>query len=317
MLYVIVIPYKKNGEILISKRLVKFYKDLYCSPGGKVKEGEKVEDGARRELYEETGIIIRNKFEMILVNRYENKHIYVYKTLVDNSVVIENREPEKHEGWFWTNRFYDYPLIPTMDIFKKEILKHITPKYIVFSGPTGVGKTSLMIKLKQELEKDGFSVDICTESILKDSNYLLEYKKNDIQKFEYALLNQYHRRRIEMLNSSKNFVIVDREVFDGDIYKEVYGFEKEIIKKEHVEIKDLMLVFLILCNDRNLERNYYGREEKDRKYPLKECKKILNVYREKFKKDVCGDAIVINNDSDLEDGVNNIKEYFNPYLIKL
>ncbi|CAG8755039.1 15336_t:CDS:1, partial [Cetraspora pellucida] len=134
--------------------------------------------------------------------------------------MVNNKEPEKHEKWFWTNRFYEYPLIPTMNMFKKEILKHITPRYIVVSGPTGVGKTSLMKLLQKEIENDGFSVDICCESILKGSEYLLDYKKDDIQKFEYALLNQYHKRRIELNNSRKDFIIVDREVFDGDVYKE-------------------------------------------------------------------------------------------------
>ncbi|CAG8837860.1 19619_t:CDS:1, partial [Cetraspora pellucida] len=151
-----------------------------------------------------------------------------------------------------------------------EILKNITPRYIVISGPTGVGKTSIIKLLKEKIENEGFSVKICCESILKGSEYLLDYKENDIQKFEYALLNQYHKRRIEMKNSKEDFIIVDREVFDGDVYKEIYEFDKSVIKNEHVEFNNLMMVFLILCNEKILKRNYCNRNENERKYLLDE-----------------------------------------------
>ncbi|CAG8810201.1 10203_t:CDS:2, partial [Cetraspora pellucida] len=166
-----------------------------------------------------------------------------------------------------------------MDIYKNEILKNIRPRYIVLSGPTSVEKT-----------------------------------KEDIQKFEYALLNTYHKRRIEIENSREDFVIVDREVFDGDIYKEKYGFELDIIEKEHIEFKKSMLVFVILCSDKNFERNYYKRKKKDRKYTLSESKEILKLYKEKFKSNICDDTIVINNDSTIEDSVNDIKKYINSFL---
>ncbi|CAG8686049.1 15245_t:CDS:1, partial [Cetraspora pellucida] len=166
-----------------------------------------------------------------------------------------------------------------MELFKKEILKNITPRYIVISGPTGVGKTSLMKLLKSRIENRGFSVKICCESILKGSEYLLEYKGKDNVKFEYGLLNRYYKRRIELENSKEDFIIVDREVFDGDIYKEIYGFDKDVIEKERVEIKSLMIVFLILCNEENIERNFKSRDVNERKYSLDEYKQILNVYR--------------------------------------
>ncbi|CAG8835785.1 15276_t:CDS:2, partial [Cetraspora pellucida] len=85
----------------------------------------------------------------------------------------------------------------------------------------------------------------------------------------------YHKRRIEMENLKEDFIIVDREVFDGDVYKEIYGFDKNIIKNEHVEFNNLMMVFLILCNENNLERNYNSRKVNERKYSLVECKNIL------------------------------------------
>ncbi|CAG8826786.1 2981_t:CDS:2, partial [Cetraspora pellucida] len=202
-----------------------------------------------------------------------------------------------------------------------EILKNITPRYIVISGPTGVGKTSIMRVLKERIENKGFSVKICCESILKGSEYLLEYKENDIQKFEYALLNQYHKRRIEMENLKEDFIIVDREVFDGDVYKEIYEFDKNIIKNEHVEFNNLIMVFLILCNENNLERNYNSRKVNERKYSLAECKNILKVYRDKFKNNICNDAIIINNNNsyflnNLIEKKMDLNQMFNDILLK-
>ncbi|CAG8809026.1 17126_t:CDS:1 [Cetraspora pellucida] len=315
--YVITIPYKRNGDILITKRLVKTYNNLYCPPGGKVEYNEEFEKTAERELFEETGILVINKLELIMINKTTKYQVYIYKTLVDNLVNVINKEPEKHENWFWTNEFYRYPLTPTMNVLKNEILKNIRPRYIVLSGPTGVGKMSLIEMLRQKIKQDGFSVKICIESILKGNEYLLEYKEKDIQKFEYALLSIYHKCRIEIENSKEDFVIVDREVFDGDIYKEKYGFELDIIEKEHIEFKKSMLVFVVLCSDKNFERNYYKRKEEDRKYTLNESKKILKLYKEKFKSNVCDDAIVINNDSTIEDSVDDIKKYINPFLVNL
>ncbi|CAG8734602.1 1426_t:CDS:1, partial [Cetraspora pellucida] len=63
--------------------------------------------------------------------------------------------------------------------------------------------------------------------------------------------------------------------------------------------------------------NYYSRDESERKYSMKECKNILRIYREKFKNSICNDAIIINNDDELEFVVKDIKKYIDPFLAKL
>ncbi len=47
---------EKNGKILLIKRTFWPYDNYYSLPGGMVEYGEKVEDAAKRELYEETGL---------------------------------------------------------------------------------------------------------------------------------------------------------------------------------------------------------------------------------------------------------------------
>ena len=60
-----------------------------------------------------------------------------------------------------------------------------------------------------------------------------------------------------------------------------------------------------------------NRREEDRKFTLEETKDISGLYGEYFIKDVCEDAIIINNDEYLESAVKKIKRYMDPFLVKL
>ncbi|CAG8855399.1 24549_t:CDS:2, partial [Gigaspora margarita] len=105
---------------------------------------------------------------------------------------VKNREPDKHEEWFWTNQFYDYELTPTISFFKGKILESITPYYIVISGPSCVSKSLLIKKLSGYIISRGFNVKKANKSILKENKYLLKIKNQDFEKFEYGLLNHYY-----------------------------------------------------------------------------------------------------------------------------
>jgi 8-oxo-dGTP pyrophosphatase MutT (NUDIX family) len=74
---------------------------LYCPPGGKVEEGEKLKPAGKRELLEETGILVR-KSEMLFVGYAETngKLIMFFATDVDGQVAV-NTEPHKTEDWEW------------------------------------------------------------------------------------------------------------------------------------------------------------------------------------------------------------------------
>ena len=50
-----------KGSILLVKRRFDPYKGLWAVPGGFVEQGETVEEAARREAFEETGVKIRIK----------------------------------------------------------------------------------------------------------------------------------------------------------------------------------------------------------------------------------------------------------------
>jgi 8-oxo-dGTP diphosphatase len=48
----------ENGRVLLIKRAVKPFKGVWCLPGGKVEEGERVEAALEREIIEELGVRI-------------------------------------------------------------------------------------------------------------------------------------------------------------------------------------------------------------------------------------------------------------------
>lgn len=80
------------------------YQNCWECPGGHVEFGEKLENAAKREVLEETGLII-NKLELLRINDdIELPHIH-YVTVIFLATDFEGepkvQEPEKIEKWEW------------------------------------------------------------------------------------------------------------------------------------------------------------------------------------------------------------------------
>ncbi len=97
-----------QGEILIGKRTGR-HAPYYSIPGGNLDAGETFEEGARREIKEETNLDIENPEVIAVTNnletyRCEGLHYISIILLAKNfSGELKNREPEKCAGWFWAN----------------------------------------------------------------------------------------------------------------------------------------------------------------------------------------------------------------------
>ena len=99
----------KTGDahrVLLSRRKVDHGRDLWSLPGGHVSEGEAPEMTCRRELLEETGLVMTEEpvkvFFDSTMNEFGGKHyITLYYLCRKFFGDVQDLEPEKHTPWTW------------------------------------------------------------------------------------------------------------------------------------------------------------------------------------------------------------------------
>ncbi len=95
----------KGDKVLLGKRKNVHGEGTWCFPGGHLEFGEEIEDCARREVEEETGIRIKNLRLGPFTNdifRKEGKHYVTLYVISDHdSGEARVKEPEKCERWEW------------------------------------------------------------------------------------------------------------------------------------------------------------------------------------------------------------------------
>ena len=106
-----VIIVNKEGEILVGKR-INSHAPYYSIPGGHLEAGETFEQGAAREVKEETNLDIKNPQVIAITNNLETfrreglHYISVVLLASDFSGVLKIMEPEKCAEWLWVNPNY-------------------------------------------------------------------------------------------------------------------------------------------------------------------------------------------------------------------
>ena len=102
----------KEGKLLLGKRKSVHAEGEYAAPGGHMEYMESIEDCARREIREETGLEVGEVKFLRLCNlrEYAPQH-YMNIALVCEwkSGEPKNMEPDKCEGWEW----YSLDNLPT------------------------------------------------------------------------------------------------------------------------------------------------------------------------------------------------------------
>ena len=101
--------YTSNGHrvYLVSKRKGGKYKDLWQFPGGHVEEGETLEETAKREALEETGLDVTIGSPLLTYINYENDFVCTIFAAQPTEVrrvkddLPDNPEPEKCSDWMW------------------------------------------------------------------------------------------------------------------------------------------------------------------------------------------------------------------------
>ncbi len=93
----------KDNKVLLGKRKNSHGSGTWQFPGGHLEFNESIKDCARRELFEETGIKIKNiRFGPYTndVFQKEKKHYITLFVVADyDSGVLKLKEPEKCEKW--------------------------------------------------------------------------------------------------------------------------------------------------------------------------------------------------------------------------
>jgi len=116
----------KNNQVLLGKRNDDAKKadsalrgeGTWTMPGGKLEYGEEFEEGAKREVKEETGIILKD-VKVICVNNDKNNFAhFVTVGLISEDFEGDARvmEPEEIIGWKW----FDLDSLPTPIYFPSE-----------------------------------------------------------------------------------------------------------------------------------------------------------------------------------------------------
>ncbi len=105
----VVIVVKNDDKILFGKRLVKVGHGQWGLPGGHLELGESMMAGAKRELLEETGLIVDNLEFINITNdprsgdKNSDEEHWIHIVFLAKGVHGEpkNTEPDKCEAWEW------------------------------------------------------------------------------------------------------------------------------------------------------------------------------------------------------------------------
>ncbi|MBI4767414.1 MAG: NUDIX domain-containing protein [Deltaproteobacteria bacterium] len=98
----------QEGKVLIGKRTGS-HAPYYSIPGGNLELGETFEEGATREIKEETDLDIKKPEVLAVTNNLETyrseglHYISIIMLVKDFSGELKNREPEKCTGWLWAD----------------------------------------------------------------------------------------------------------------------------------------------------------------------------------------------------------------------
>lgn len=95
---------ERDGKFLFGKRKGSYGEGTWSLPGGHLEWMETPKDSCRREALEETGLKIYNLEKVTFENVFfseDHHYVTLFYHTKDFVGYLENKEPEKCEGWEW------------------------------------------------------------------------------------------------------------------------------------------------------------------------------------------------------------------------
>lgn len=117
----------RDNKFLLGKRRSSHGAGCWQFPGGHLEFNESIEACAAREIFEETGITIKNMRLATFTNdifENEDKHYVTLFVIGDHDAgEAEVKEPDKCEewGWFKPDNLPSPLFLPIMNLFKRDI----------------------------------------------------------------------------------------------------------------------------------------------------------------------------------------------------
>lgn len=117
----------RDGKFLMGRRLGAHGEGSWCVPGGHLEFGESIEDCARREVMEETGMKIRNIRFLGLTNdifEAENKHYITISMKADWADIEPSiQEPDKfvEQAWCTLDNLPEPLFLPLRNLLMQDI----------------------------------------------------------------------------------------------------------------------------------------------------------------------------------------------------
>lgn len=115
----------RDGAILLGERVGSHGANTWATPGGHLELGESIEDCAKREVLEETGLIVDSIEKFTFTNdifEKEGKHyVTLFVVALSASGEPQVTEPDKCKQWKWC-RLDDLPeplFLPLINLLKE------------------------------------------------------------------------------------------------------------------------------------------------------------------------------------------------------
>jgi len=115
----------KEGKVLLGKRKNSHGSGTWQFPGGHLEFKESIENCAQREVFEETGIKIKNvrrgPYTNDIFEKEQKHYITLFAISEYDSGILELREPEKCEKWDWFewSKLPEPSFLPILNLMKQ------------------------------------------------------------------------------------------------------------------------------------------------------------------------------------------------------